>query len=113
MPGASGWMSMWLMEKGENYKRLNPSFVIFICTFDLFGKGRHCNTFENCCTEEPELRLGDESCKIFLNSAGTLDDVNEDLKAFLGYVGGQKTENTFVTLLDKEVERIKRNEEWR
>ena len=44
---------------------------------------------------------------------GTLEDVNSDLKAFLSYVGGKKTENTFVQLLDKEVERVKRNEEWR
>ena len=108
-----GMIDLNLIEKGESYKRLNPSFVIFICTFDLFGKGRHCYTFENRCAEEPELRLGDESCKIFLNSAGTLEDVSGDLKAFLSYVGGKKTENTFVQLLDKEVERVKRNEEWR
>lgn len=108
-----GMIDLNLIEKGESYKKLNPSFVIFICTFDLFGKGRHRYTFENRCKEEPELVLGDESHKVFLNAAGTMEDVSGELKAFLDYVTGKKSNNTFVKKLDEAVEKAKRNEEWR
>lgn len=35
-----GMIDLNILEKGENYKNLKKSFVIFICTFDLFGLGR-------------------------------------------------------------------------
>ena len=33
-----GFIDMDLIEKGADYSKLKKSFVIFICTFDLFGK---------------------------------------------------------------------------
>jgi predicted transposase/invertase (TIGR01784 family) len=30
-----------LISKGEDYRKLAKSYIIFICTFDLFNKGRH------------------------------------------------------------------------
>lgn len=47
-----GMIDLNILEKGENYKNLKKSFVIFICTFDLFGLGRHVYTFENRCIED-------------------------------------------------------------
>ncbi len=41
-----------MIEKGTGYKALKKSYVIFICTFDLFGRGRHIYHFENLCREE-------------------------------------------------------------
>ena len=35
------------IEKGEYYKNLKNSYVIFICTFDLFGKNLPKYEFEN------------------------------------------------------------------
>ncbi len=61
-----------ILEKGENYKDLKRSFVIFVCTFDLFGEGRHIYTFENRCLQNPELGLEDGTTKIILNTKGTL-----------------------------------------
>lgn len=37
------------------YGKLIPSHIIFICTFDQYGRGRYCYTFENRCIEEPDL----------------------------------------------------------
>ena len=42
-----GMIDLNILEKGEGYRNLKRSFVIFICTFDLFGQGRHLYTFEN------------------------------------------------------------------
>ena len=39
--------------------------------------------------------------------------MNENLKAFLSYVSGQKSENPFVRKVDAAVCRARKNEEWR
>ncbi len=108
-----GMIDLDLIEKGAYYKELKNSYVIFICTFDLFGLGRHIYTFKNTCQQHKELLLGDETTKIFLNSEGTMDDVSSDLKAFLEYIAGKTSDNHFVQALDNAVEKAKVNEEWR
>ena len=106
-------IDLHLLRKGVHYKSLNRSFVIFICTFDVFGAGRHLYTFENICKEEPAILLGDGTTKIFLNTQGTQDGVSPELKAFLNFVAGEKSEDPFVQQLDEEIRHIKSNEEWR
>lgn len=106
-------IDLHILRKGVHYKSLNQSFVIFICTFDVFGAGRHLYTFENICKEEPAILLGDGTTKIFLNTQGTQDDVSPELKAFLNFVAGEKSEDPFVQQLDEEIRHIKSNEEWR
>ena len=108
-----GLIDLDLIEKGEIYNNLNRSYVIFICTFDPFKRDRHIYTFRNICEEDKELYLEDETTKIFLNSKGTLNDVDEDIKAFLDYVSGKISNNELVKRVDSEVSRIKRNEEWK
>ena len=34
---------------GEDFSKLRTGYVIFICTFDPFGKGLYRYTFENRC----------------------------------------------------------------
>ncbi len=70
----------------DNYKDLKRSFVIFVCTFDLFGEGRHIYTFENRCIQNTELGLGDDTTKIILNTKGTMDDVSPEMKRLLDYM---------------------------
>ena len=38
-------MDLQLIDKGQTYRRLNRSFIIFICLEDIFGHGRHIYTF--------------------------------------------------------------------
>jgi len=101
------------LNKGEPYWRLKQSYVIFICIFDMFGKGLHRYTFENVCLEDKETRLEDGATKIFLNTEGTAEDIGGGLKAFLDYVGGRKSDDVFVRKLSEEVDRAKKNREWR
>ena len=42
-----------------------------------------------------------------------MDDVSKELKAFLDYVAGKSTEDTFVKKLELAVKEAKRNREWR
>ena len=96
-----------MLDKGISYKELKHSFVIFICTFDAFDRERYCYTFENICKEEEGLRLDDGTTKIFLNALGTKGEVSPELKAFLRYVAGNKSDDEFVKELDAEVVKIR------
>ena len=106
-------LDLQLIDKGQLYDELKRSYVIFICPFDLYGKGRHIYTFENICKEDNNISMGDETVKIFLNAKGTLDDVNDELKAFLDYVAGKKPKDTYVERLEEAVKEAKKNREWR
>lgn len=106
-------IDLQLLDKGQYYNELNKSYVIFICPFDIFGKGRHIYTFENICKEDNSVSMGDESVKIFLNARGKMDDVSRELKAFLDYVLGEVTEDAYVKKLERAVRKAKKNREWR
>ena len=108
-----GMIDLQLIDKGQFYAELNRSYIIFICPFDTFGKGRHIYTFENTCKEDKNISMGDEAVKIFLNASGTLDDVSKELKAFLDYVAGKKPEDSYIERLDEAVKEAKKNREWR
>ena len=108
-----GMIDMDLLEKGSFYDELNKSFVIFICTFDYFGKGQYKYTFSNKCDEVEGLELGDETTKIFLNSKGIRGEVSEDLKNFLKCVNGEYNSNEFSDTIRKEVYKVKHSERWR
>lgn len=101
------------IEKGEQYETLNNSFVIFICTFDLFGKDYYKYTFTHKCTEVEGLELEDGATTIFMNVGGHLGNISEDCKAFLDSVRGRFTNNEFSAILKKEVIRVKQSKKWR
>ena len=65
-----GMIDLNILNRGEDYASLRRSFVIFICTYDSFGKGRWVYTFENRCREDQDIALGDEATKIVLNTKG-------------------------------------------
>ena len=92
---------------------LKPSYIIFICSFDVFKKGRHIYTFENICKEDKSLNLGDDTTKIFLNADSNMDDVSKELRAFLDYVAGKKSDDTFIIKLEEAVKKARLTKEWR
>ena len=106
-------MDLQQLDKGESYKRLKKSYIIFICPFDTYHEGRHIYTFENICREDYKISLGDETTKIFLNADSELDDVNRELRAFLDYVAGRKTNDAFVEELEEALKKAKKSREWR
>lgn len=108
-----GIIDMDNISKGQEYTKLYPSYVIFICNFDLFGKGLYKYTFENLCVENREVKLGDKTRKIFLNSKGILDDASEDMRAFLQYIEGKENDNELVQAIKNEAKVVKNNENWR
>lgn len=102
-----------LLEAGQDYEELNDTFIIFICPFEPFKKGRHIYTFRNTCQEDMGLVLKDGTTKIFLNAVGTENDVADDVKAFLNYVNGVLSDDTFVQEIDREIREVKTAEQER
>ena len=74
------------LKKGEDYSKIKKSYVIFICPFDLFGKGLYKYSFKNCCLEDRELLLGDKSNIIFINTKAGSKCENEELRELLEYM---------------------------
>ena len=98
-----------LLGRGEDYRRLNKSFVIFICMEDIFHRGRHIYTFEDRCREEPDLALGDGAVKIFLNPYSDRDDVTPELGNFLKYLAEGTAADEYTERLVEAVETAKRD----
>ena len=108
----AGMIDLNAIEKGVDYSELPQSFVIFICTFDTFGKGRWRYTFENICKEEHEVRLEDGTAKIFFNTTGTKGNISEATKNVLKFIENNTAEDDFTEKLAREVRKIKENKEW-
>lgn len=102
-----------VLEKGQDYKKLKKSFVIFICNYDPYGKSRYIYTFRNRCDEDFEILLKDEATKIVINTKGTVGDISDDLKAVIKYMDTGVASTDYTKALDAEVESIKSDEKVR
>ena len=101
--------------KGSEYKDLKQNYVIFICTFDPFHKGKSFYTFQNLCIEHDEpIYLEDGTEKIFLNTtAKDLSNLDLDLRLFYDYIKGKVAQTTFTKELDESIARMKQEKEER
>jgi len=106
-------IDMDLLGKGVYYDDLRQTYIIFICTFDLFGLDERIYTFRSRCMEQGDLELGDGTTKIFLNAKGLRGSVDEELADFLHYVDGKEARRTFAQEMAREVARVKRQDETR
>ena len=108
-------MSKESLKTSGSYKDLPNIYVIFICTFDLFNKGRHIYTFKNFCAEDKDIELNDGAYTVFLNTKGKLDDVSPELKNFLNFVDKNKVADgdSFIKTLDEKIKDAKHNVAWR
>ena len=107
-------MDMELLESGYEYRELSKAYVIFICDFDPFEKGRYCYTFENRCIEDFSISMGDESRSIFLSTEGRdVENISKELKAFMEFVkmdnpeNNTETENKYIKELQQSIRKVK------
>ena len=102
-----------VLEKGQDYKKLKKSFIIFICNYDPYGRSRYIYTFRNRCDEDFDILLKDEATKIVINTKGTVGDIGEDLKAVISYMDTGVASTEYTKALDAEVESVKSDEKVR
>ena len=101
------------LQRGNKYRELKNSYIIFILLDDPFAEERSKYTFEYFCVEEPTLCLNDGTTKIFLNANSEADDVSSDLQSFLYYVAGNKASSVLTSELEKCVNDAKIHKKWR
>ena len=96
-----------LLQKGQPYDLLPPTFIIFICVFDFFEKGNYVYTFKKCCLENRELELLDEATTMILNTKGTHGAISKDIKSFYDYVNNHIVTTDFTKQIDDEISYLK------
>ena len=101
------------MDKGDSYRKLPDSNVMFICTFDPFGMGRSVYTFKEFCEEDSDIELKDGTAKIFYNCTYKGDDIPESIREFYDYVTTGKTNGQLTQRINEAVEKVRRNGNWR
>ena len=117
----SSMMDANMLDKGLEYEALRRSYVIFVCMFDLFEKGRTKYTFKSICEEDRDLPLGDGRCIMFLNTKGSIGELGKDMDAFFEYLNGgvssigtgKDSGSEFVEMVDNYVLDINGDEYWR
>ena len=101
-----------------DFNLLNPVVIIMIMPFDLFGYELYRYTFKMQCEEVPELELGDDATRIFLNSHGKHPElVIQELIELLEYMEkstdavAEECESERIHQMHERVNRLKSSKE--
>ena len=111
-----GLMDLNYLETGNEYRNLVDSYIIFICSFDPFGKGFCCYEFENNCSGYEEitgLPLGDGRKILIYNTKGTVVNVDEDTLRFLKFIDEGIPSDDYTKRLQSSVAMARLNREWK
>ena len=108
-----GLISMDMLRRGMKYTKLRKSYVVFICTFDPYGKDLPVYHFTNRSREDNSLEMGDLTENIFLNARAAEKTDDRELAAFLRYVNNGQIQNEFTQEIDDETKRVRRDTDWR
>ena len=108
-----GMIDLDYLEKGKEYKELPDSYIIFLCTFDLFEKGYHKYSFIPKCREDEELELKDGTDRIFICAGGDKDDVSEEMRCFIDYLTGNTAKSDLTTRIESKVKEAIEKRLWR
>ena len=96
-----------LLQAGQPYDLLPPTFIIFICIFDFFENGNYVYTFKKRCLEDLELELPDKATTMIFNTKGTHGEISKDLKSFYYYVNNHIVTTDFTKQIDNEISYLK------
>ncbi|MGI5117164.1 Rpn family recombination-promoting nuclease/putative transposase [Treponema sp. SP13] len=101
------------LDKGEHYKALNDSYIIFVCVFDAIGKNKPIYTFENICLEDQHTPLRDGTKKVIINAQAFRKAEDKELKGFLEYVKTGTVNTEYTGRIETMIQTVKNNEQAR
>ena len=102
-----------MLQKGQDFDELPPSFIIFVCPFDCFNAGQRIYTFKKRCLEDPVIELPDEATVIFLNTTGTKGTVSKELQSLYDYINTKLTTSNFTQNIADTIIEIKNDKKVR
>ena len=97
------------LKKGQSYKMLGESCVVFFCKTDPFGKGLAMYEFQMTCTADPALKLTDKVRVIFYNASAWDKCSNAQLASLLRYMMTGEVTGTVAGKIDTAVRSVKQN----
>lgn len=113
-----GQIDMELLLSGLSYQELPDTYVVFICDFDPYGKGKYRYTRKVTCEEVLELSMDDGSHTIFLSTKGNnAEEEPKELVDFLKFVGAPLSESEkdyedeFIRQLQDSIREVKKSRE--
>ena len=106
-------LDVHILKLGDDYNKLNKTYVMFICNYDPFEAGQFIYTFENICREFPGLPLKDEAFRVIVNTKGLNGNISDELKEFIFYLDDGRITGAYSKELDDAVRAIKDSEERR
>ena len=117
----SSMMDANMLDKGLEYDALKKSYVIFVCMFDVFGKGMKSYRFRTMCENVQGLPLDDGRYIIVVNTKGRDVGSGHGMDAFFKYLNGgvssigtgKDSDDELVKKLDRYVLDINGDEDWR
>ena len=100
------------LRRGHEAKELRHSWVVFICDFDIFGKGLKRYDTGTMCFQTGE-RVDDRRISTYLNIRGEGGKVDPALDRLLRLFAGEADEgDAFVRGIREEIEKCRDNPEW-
>ena len=111
-------MDMEMLLSGIDYTELPESYVIFICCYDPWERGKYRYTIESNCRECPDLDVQDGTHTIILSNCGTNpEDIPPELVHFLEFTkktlaeSEDESDDPYIRRLQKTIQDIKRSRE--
>lgn len=108
-----GLQDISFLDKGNVYLDLPETYILFVCLFDLFGKGLPVYTFENMCAEYEGLPLNDKCRKVFYNVNAWERENNPERRSLLKYFSDKKAEDDLTRCMQEQVVHTRNLREWR
>ena len=105
-------MDIELLNRGENYRNLKETYVLFICLTDPIGEGKAVYNFV---TKEidGECILNDRIHKVLYNAGAFEKSGDPKVKAFLRYIKEKSVTDQLTKQIQDAVTECKHQEKWR
>ena len=102
-----------MLQKGQDYDELSPTYIIFFCLFDFFQDSQRIYTFKKRCLENMNIELADEAVIMFLNTLGTKGDVSPDIQSLFDYINSNTINSNFTREVADTIVEIKNDKKVR
>ena len=102
------------LKRGDDFNKLKPQYVIFICNFDPFGEGEPIYDFQMIFSKTG-LCLDEKTYTIFINTKAEESLIPKELKPYCRYVNSGKFDENdeFIRDLHDHVIEVNKDPEWR
>jgi len=111
-------MDMDMLTSGTDYENLPDSYVIFICDYDPFDKGKYRYRFNSQCKDCPGIGTEDGIHTIILSNRGkNSEEVPQELVSFLQYTkkplaeSMEDTGDPFIRMIQDRIRWVKASRE--